>query len=400
MKNKKIVILIALIAVLAACLVALLVFKGSLFPDKAPQETVALESIQQLLAHQRSQLLETGKTFQLDLPKDREVVVSSSNEKVATVDKNGLVTAAGKGMAMITVSDSRESAACGVLVDTKGSMIDVTKLQRKEVFSGLELHSAAEITGLAVDAKNQSVYFAQSPLSAGSFVPLNSDVLVNKVERKDNSWKLAGWMRFSGSGKGSICVDNDGEKTRLWMECSGDYVGYGKAISLVDWSDNSYSQDSFGQMFDPQGISGGMTVTADIENNMVLVYDRAAKCYRIYDRAAMLAGEKAPEYVHSFSCKANQTPAAGVDDSKGRYNASIHGYTLYDGYLYQFSGSSSIYLSVFDMEGNLQYCHRLTDLPEVDYYMPASISVADGKIYLAIATGNSEYNLANLLVFE
>ena len=400
MKNKKIVVLIALVAVLAACVVAFFLFNGSPFSGKAPEETVALDSLKEILASQRSQLLESGKTVQLNLPTDRELTVATSNEKVATVDENGLVTAVGKGLALITVSDGNESAVCGVLVDAKGSLIDATKQTRKELFTDLELYSTAQIAGMTVDVENQTVYFAQGPLSISSFAPLNSDVLVSKVQLKDKSWDLAGWMRFSGCGKGSISVDKDGQTTRLWLESNGDYIGYGNSISLVDWSENSYCEDSYGQVFNPQGVSGSMTVTADSESNMVLVYDRSAKCYRIYDRAQMLAGEEAPEYVHSFSCKANQTPAAGVDDSKGRYNASVHGYALYDGYLYQFSGSSSIYLSVFDLEGNLQYCHRLVDLPDTDYYMPASISVADGKIYLAIATGNSDYNLANLLVFE
>jgi len=327
------------------------------------------------------------------------VMVASSNEKVATVAESGLVTAVGKGMALITVSDSSETAFCGVLVDAQGSMIDITKLSAKEIFSNLELHSITEIIGMAVDTENQTVYFAQCPTTSG-FIPLNPDVLISKVEQKEDSWELAGWMRFSGSGNGSICMDNDGKTPRLWMECNGDYIGYGKAITLVDWEDDSYGLDSYGQVFKPQGISGGMTVTADVENNMVLIYDRAEKCYRIYDRAAMLAGEEAPQYVHSFACKANQTPVAGEDDSQGRYNASVRGYALYDGYLYQFSGSSSIYLSVFDLEGNLQYCHRLENKPDTDYYMPASISVSDGKICVAIASGNSEYNLANLLVFE
>ena len=115
---------------------------------------------------------------------------------------------------------------------------------------------------------------------------------------------------------------------------------------------------------------------------------------------SVLSGDTEPAYVHAFSCKSNQEPVAGEDDSQGRYNASIRGYALHDGYLYQFSGSSSIYVSVFDLDGNLQYCHRLDNPTEKDYYMPASISVVDGKVYVAIATGSSDYNLANVLVFE
>lgn len=398
MKNKKFIITIALVAALAMCFAAC--SKENPSSDNLSEEPVVeLTDLGELLAGQRSCVLESGESFQLTLPQDRELTLSSSDETVATVDNSGLVTAVGKGMAIITVSDSNGSACCGIVVDGMGSLIDITKLTAKEIFSDLELHSITEITGMAVDTDNHAVYFAQCPTTS-SFVPQNPDILISKVEQKADAWELSSRMRFSGSGNGSICMDNDGQTPRLWMECNGDYIGYGKAISLVQWSDEGYGLDTYGQVFKPQGISGGMAVTADVENNMVLVYDRAEKCYRIYNRADMLAGEEAPQYVHSFKCKANQTPAAGKDDSQGRYNASIRGYALYDGYLYQFSGSSSIYLSVFDLEGNLQYCHRLENQADADYYAPASISILDGKIYVAIATGNSEYNLANLLVFE
>ena len=395
MKQKKFVSCLVVLAMLAMCFVAC-----TPASDEMSEEPVAVSvNLAEVLAPQRSQLLESGKTLQLNLPEDAEVTVASSDEKVVTVNENGLVTAVGKGLAFVTVSDSDESVRCGFLVDGEGEMIDVTKLSVKEVFSDLELHAATQITGMAVDAENRAVYLAQT-YGSSSYVPLNSEIMISKVEQKGDAWELAGWMRFSGSGKGAICMDNDGQTPRLWMECSGDYIGYGKALSLMEWSDEGYCTDSYGQVFNPQGISSGMTLTADPENNMVLVYDRAEKCYRVYNRADMLAGEKTPEYVHTFACKANQTPMAGEDDSQGRYNASVCGYALYDGYLYQFSGNTSIYLSVFDLNGNLQYCHRLTDLPEKDYNVPASVSVADGKVYVVTATGNSDYNLANVWVFE
>lgn len=395
MKHKRLITWIALFAVFAACFVAC-------SEKSAPKETQPAEQtvgLAEVLAPQRSQLLKRGGTLQLYVPQDAELTITSSDEAVATVDQNGLVTAKGAGMALITVSDGTDSALCGVLVDAEDTFIDVTKLTPKEIFTNLELHSGTEIMGMAVDSQNQTVYLSQK-YGSNSYIPLNSDILINKVEHASDTWALSTWMRFSGSGKGSICLDNEGETPRLWMECNGDNIGYGKAVSLVEWSDHAYALDSYGQVFTLQGIRGGLTVTADPENNMVLAYDRSEKCYRIYNRADMLAGDSEPAYVHSFTCKANQTPVTGEDDSQGRYNASIRGYALYNGYVYQFSGSSSIYLSVFDLEGNLQYCHRLEDLSDAEYYMPAAISVSDGKIYVAIASGNSEYNLANVLVFE
>jgi len=393
MKQKRFVIWIALLVAFALCAAAC--SEKSASPDAPSGEKT--QTLEERLAPQRSQLLDRGQTLQLYLPEN--ATFTSSNENVATVDQNGLVTAVGKGMAMITVSDGRESALCGVLVRGEESFIDVTKLSAKEVFTDLALHSATEITGMTMDGENGVVYLSQG-YGTSSYVPLNSDILINKVERKEDTWELGSWMRFSGSGKGTVCVDNDGATSRLWMEAGGDYMGYGKAVSLMEWSDGGYGLDSYGQTFQLQGIRGGMTVTADTENNMVLAYDRTEKCYRIYDRAEMLAGETAPSYVYSFACKANQTPVAGEDDSRGRYNASVRGYALYNGYLYQFSGNSSIYLSVFDLEGTLQYCHRLENLPDTDYYVPAAICVSEGKLYVTIASGNSEYNLANLLVFE
>lgn len=390
MKQKRFILWIALIAIVVC-------FVACAQETPSPEPTSGEESLAQLLTPQRSQLLNIGQSLQLSIPE--AVTVSSSDEKVATVDQSGLVTAVGKGLALITVSDSDESAVCGILVPGEDSFIDVTKLSAKEVFTDLKLHSATQILGMAVDAKNQAVYLSQR-YGSDSYVPLNADILVNQVVHQADAWALSGWMRFSGSGKGSICVDNDGANTRLWLESGGDYIGYGKTLSLVQWSDQAYCLDAYGEVFTPQGVSGGMTVTADTENNMVLVYDRTEKCYRIYNRADMLSGEKEPAYVHAFTCKANQTPAAGEDDSQGRYNASVHSYALYNGYLYQFSGSSSIYLSVFDLNGQLQYCHRLEGLSDADYYMPAAVSVSGGKLYVTIASGSSEYNLANVLVFE
>ena len=108
-----------------------------------------------------------------------------------------------------------------------------------------------------------------------------------------------------------------------------------------------------------------------------------------------------PSWTEEASaCASNQIPATGEDDSQGRYNASIRGYALYDGYLYQFSGSSSVYLSVFDLEGNLQYCHRLENLPDVDYYMPASVSIADGKINISTSTNICNYILGDQEIYS
>lgn len=388
-----------LLAVLVVTLVVLLVLLTTI---PGPGTYTGPANLTAALADQRSLLLKSGESVNLNVNEtllEEGVTFTSSNTGVVTVDASGVITAVSKGGALITIADGDETVYCGVIVDGQGSIIDVTGKSANVLFSDIMLHAQTEIVGMAVDTVNNAVYLSQG-YGASAYVPLNSDIMVSKVALVDGVWQRDSWMRFYGSGKGSIAMDMDGETPRLWLESGGDYMGYGKTISLVEWEDYGYGQDSYGQTFDPVGPANTITVSADPESGFVVVYDRSEKCYLLYDRKSMLEGEAEPQYLHKFECAANQTPEAGNDDSKGRYNASIRGYVLHDGYLYQLSGSTSIYLSVFDLEGDLQYCHRISDHEDLETRMPASIAVADGKIYIAIASGNSTCYLANVWVFE
>lgn len=388
-----------LLAVLVVTLVVLLVLLTTI---PGPGTYTGPANLTAALAEQRSLLLESGKTASLNINEtllEEGVTFTSSDPKVATVDASGVVTAVGKGSALITVADPDETILCGVIVDGQGSMIDVTGMSAKVLFSDIMLHAQTEIQGMAVDTVNNAVYLSQG-YGASAYVPLNSDIMISKVALVDGVWQRDSWMRFSGSGKGSMAMDIVDNKPCLWLESGGDFIGYGKTVSVVEWEDYGYGLDSYGQTFEPVGSVGSVTVSADPENNLVMVYDRNEKCYLLYDREDILAGNTEPEYLHKIECVANQTPENGRDDSKGRYNASIRGYVLHDGYIYQLSGSTSIYLSVFDLEGDLQYCHRIEDHPDLETRLPASIAVADGKIYIAIASGSSACYFANVWVFE
>ena len=126
-----------------------------------------------------------------------------------------------------------------------------------------------------------------------------------------------------------------------------------------------------------------------------MVYDNVQKCYLLYDYEAVTMGEN-PTYLASITCPNGQEALNGTDDSQGFYNASVRGFALYDGHIYQISGSSSVYISVFDLEGNLQYCHRVTAYDNSDTRRPAGIVCVDGKMYITVLTGSSSYYLANV----
>ena len=122
-QNKKLGRWFVLLAILTACFVTLLVLL--LNTPVLGGKPTGPANLAEALAPQRSALLESGDTLQLDVPEklmSEEVTFKSSDEKVVTVDATGLVTAVGKGMAFVTVSDSDESVICGFIVDGQGSV--------------------------------------------------------------------------------------------------------------------------------------------------------------------------------------------------------------------------------------------------------------------------------------
>ena len=186
---------------------------------------------------------------------------------------------------------------------------------------------------------------------------------------------------------------------KLWLESNGTFMGFGTTASLVEWKDEGVNRDSYGQTVYPNGLGERVSFTADVENDLVMAYDLTEKTYYLYDRSDLLKDSSA-DYLKKIKCEGHQTPAMGIDDSQGRYTASIRGYAIADGYIYQLSGSTSIYISVFDLDGKLQYCYRLPDHPELEGRSPGSIAVVDGKVYVTIQSGDSTCYFANLWVYE
>lgn len=387
------------LTMIAAILLSLLA--GCSNDTPAPTDPTAPSQVQEeapLTVTQRSLLMNSGDGVQLEAEGPSEITFTSSNPDVATVDAGGYVQAVGKGNAMITISGGGDTAYCGILVDSHGTMISIAGKQANVLFSDMFLYQPTEITGMAYDPAANSFFFAQ-PYGTSSYGRLASDIIVSKVELVENGWEKAGWMRFYESGYGYLTAENDGSGTKLWLESNGDYYGYGKTVSVVDWEDGGYGQGAYGQTMALPDKEGFLSPVVDAENDLVAVYVEEEKTYYFYDRQDLLGGN-ADAYLHKAVCEGRQEPAAGVDDSQGRYNASLRGAAIHDGYIYQVSGNSSIYVSVFDMDGNLQYCHRVTDFSDMETRIPRGITCADGKLYLTVASGSSTCYLANVWVYE
>lgn len=392
------------IALLAALLVLFTTFLVLLLTIEDENGEVSPKlTLSETLVKQRTLVLNSGDTVTLPISDFENVAFAVSDAAVVSVDSTGKVTALKKGNAIITATCGDETATIGVIVDGEGTMIDVSKLTPKVLFSDMLLNAQTAIQGMAVDPVNNAIYFSQG-YGHDNYLPLTSDIMITKVmlkagENGGKVWMRDSWMRLSGSGKGYISLDAVGGGTKLWVESNGSQMGYGTTVSLLDWQDYGFGQDEYGQTFQLEGAGTNYVPTSDSENDLIMVYDRSSKAYLLYDRSDLLDGKQAT-YLARIDCASNQLPQSGADDSQGRYNASIRGFALANGYIYQFSGKNSIYVSVFDLEGNLQYCHRITEYPDMENRLPAAISCVDGKVYVTVASGSTSCYLANVWVFE
>lgn len=394
-KSKKWLLVIVGMVIMAAVIILLMFGLGGKLGggDSVPTAKKA-----ELSVDQRSLIMKSGETKQLTATEE-DATFTSSNPSVAKVDASGKVTAVAKGNALITITSGEETAYCGVIVDGMGSMVDITTQKANVVFSDVLLEEPEAITSLAVDIAGNAYYLAQ-PYATSAYEILPSDIVVSKVAKnEDNAWATTEWMRFYESGTGTIAIEKDGIDTYLLLESNGTYYGSGDTLSSVKWENEGFGQEEFGETFAFAEVEGSASPTVDALNNLVVVYDNVKKSYLFYERESLQRGEDAV-YLHEAVCENGQQPVAGVDESQGFYNATIRDFAVADGYIYQICGSSSIYVSVFDLEGKLQYCYRVPDYADMEVRMPGGIACEGGKVYIAVGSNNSGYYFGNVWRFE
>ena len=395
-EKKKILPLIIAIAVAVIIILLLGFFMLNKGGDKKVPTASKTEDL--VTVEQRSLLMKSGETQALTV-KGKDVKFASSNEAVAKVDSSGKVTAVAKGNALITITSGEETEYCGVIVDLTGTMIDVTKQKAAKLVSDVQLEEPGAISGFAIDTVNDVYYFAQ-PYGTSSYDNLVSDIIVNKVQKNEKGdYALNSWMRFYESGTGRIAIENDGTETHLLLESNGTYYGSGNTLSEVKWEDEGFGQGEYGTTYTLDGVVGSASPTVDQNNNLLLIYDKSSRTYFVYDKA-MVEKDGTATYLHSVKIAGEQAPVSGTDESQGFYNASVRGVAFADGYIYQISGSSSIYVSVFDLNGTLQYCRRVPDFSDMEVRMPAGIVVENGKVYIAVGSYNTGYYFANVWMFK
>lgn len=282
----------------------------------------------------------------------------------------------------------------------KEAMIDLSKMTAKAVFMDVALERNNAMRGFGVDSKNQEFYISQT------YYNLPSDLMINKVELQDEAWVATEWMHAYESGYGGLSVEKDANgNIGLWMESNGTLEDIGTTISYVNWENEGFIQREYGQTFRFDSSEGSyLSPQIDKENDWLVlrVTDKNGSRYDFYDKSSLLDGEE-PKCIYSVTCKAGQKATAGKDDSKGRYGTvTLRGFTVGGGYIYQLHGNAQgkIFVAVFDLEGNLAYCHMVKEYGDLAYRAPEALAYEDGKLYLLLTTGESGDRLASVLAFE
>ena len=137
-----------------------------------------LVPLQEIALNAKSQILNTGKTYQLTfqmVPEDandvspEEAQWSSSNENVASVDRDGLVTAKASGMATVTVRLGEKAARCDITVRDalKGSVSVLADGREKAVtLEDARVSQAGESVTVSLKEVSDSAkaYFSALPV--------------------------------------------------------------------------------------------------------------------------------------------------------------------------------------------------------------------------------------------
>ncbi len=386
--------LLLLVVVLAMALLAAGCDQADAIPETTPVEPLVLQ--------ERSLMLGVGDSAALTVSGGDQIAWTSSDTQVVSVDEAGNLKALTKGHALITVTSGDQVQYCGILVEPTGEMLDVSNTKPSVVFSDVQLYHPMEIVNFGADTANNAFYFSQ-PYATAAYRNLPADSILTKVTQVDGVWQRSEYMHLTNHGYGYFGLEVEGQDVYLLTESNGTMSTGGTTISRVKWEHEGMCDEQFGETYALPGLTGTFRPQSDVENDLLAVYafNGRNSYYAIYDRDAFFSGEQS-QYLHLVECARDQTPARGTDASNGGYNSSIRGFAIHDGYIYQVSGSATIYLSVFDLEGKLQYCHEIKAVEGASNPRAGSISFgADGHVYLAVTTSeNTNLYYANVWMLE
>lgn len=342
-------------------------------------------------------LLSEGETAGLTVTYDGtgSVAYSSSDETVAKVSADGIVSAVSKGNAVITVTDGDNSAVCGVIVGLQNELIDVRQQELKRILAEKYLLTLTVMQNIVVDGED--IYLIQRCDGTPS------DLVIQKYN-EDN---ISEWMVLTGfgSGVGFSAEKNENGDLYFWTESNGNSNSEGLTISRFKWEPGTVLVQQGAQSWNFHQSEGAAYASVDQENGLLCVRTASTGGYTFtyYDLRSMSeSGNAVPLYAIELDMLTSMLDEDinPTGTSVGQYG--FQGFAIDGQYIYQYYGTanSGAFLSVYDMMGNAQYIHRVAEYPDLEYREADGITVAGGKVYIGMATGLSGDRRANVFVWE
>lgn len=369
-------------------------------PTEAVQPTGATEALQSVITkitlNEDGLILKSGETFRLSAEEDGVTYVSS-NEAVAAVDAGGLITAVGKGNAVITASVDGAVAHCGVIVGLEETpLVDIREQTPTLMVSEQYLIHASVLRDFVI--VDGEIYYIQRNDSQPS------DLVLHHLDESGNTDE---WMNLIGFGGGvSISAEREADgKWYLWVESNGNASSEGQTLSRIPYEPGTTYQSQGGQTWYFDQTEGAVYASVDQENGLVCVRTTCNAGYRFtyYDYESMIAGEELiPLYVRELSMLTTALDKSVNPTGAGVGEHNFRGFAVSGQYIYQYYGTakSSILLAVYDIHGNGVYVHKVTEFSDMVFREPDGMYIADGKVHLGVTSGDSGDRRANIIVYE
>lgn len=332
--------------------------------------------------------LKTGESHKLEAKTEDEVTYTSSNPKVATVDKNGKITAVAKGNALIVAETKNTRGTCGVSVDLFDQSIDIEGKTMTPFNINLTVARETSVMQSFAIKPDGTLYIIQAYNSTPG------DCILTKV-KPDGTQE---YMRMVEFGHGNtIAVEWDEEgNDYLWIPSVGGLDSSNAGVSRIEWKADALYQEKAGDTWEGGLFNQNPNCAIDMESGRLLMCQTISsgrKCY-IYDLEGFISGE-VTEPLHSFTMPTYNEP--GQPGS-----TYLQGFALYGEYFYTYEGGANelITIHTFDLDGNWIHSRNVLGYADLEYREAEGMQVCNGKIYIGIASGPSYDRKANIFTFE
>lgn len=348
--------------------------------------------------------LELSATVVPENADNKTIAWSSSNEKVAIVDSNGIVTAKGVGSCNIVaqVKGTGIKRSIKISVVNKDKLIDVRKQKLTGYYTNLRVYDKG--TNFMRAMQNFAIY-NQGTANELVLVSMPTRTLVKsgikltgelkkdltrtiivripKSEVKNPASKKRNYMFLNSTGHGqALDLQTNGT---IWTngngfvdkDANGSYWGESKSLLSVKFKSNKENST-----FSPitkitikdtstKQYLTNLEISFDWTNNLAAV--KSGRKVFIYNAKNFISGKL--NLLYSFNL--NVKSADGT-------NYSRQGFAINNGYYYQYRGvaGSKMYIEVYNYVGELQYTYIFN--PKLSGQEAEGLKIYNNKVFVGV----------------